>query len=224
MLTVLTLASHNTKVMRKKDGRYHHPDLRQTLLDHAARLIKSDGLRDFSLRKLAAEAGVSHAAPYRHFESKEEILATLMLEGHRRLRTELLAARDSCRGKCADKLLALGRAYLGFASSHPEYLAVMFSRESMAAAASLREKLAIHEEDHDSFGVLHGLVKACQAEGSLDAKSDAGFMSLLIWSEVHGLALLRNEGIIARMCEKHGQSEGKALDAIFKMIRGRYPR
>jgi AcrR family transcriptional regulator len=91
---------------------YHHPDLRQALLDGAVRLIKEEGMREFSLRKLAKEVGVSHAAPYRHFENKEAILATLMLEGHKRLRTTLLDARTRCPGKAIDKLIAEGRAYL----------------------------------------------------------------------------------------------------------------
>jgi len=207
-----------------KARRYHHPDLRQTLLDQAVRLIKSEGMRNFSLRKLAAEAGVSHAAPYRHFESKEEILATLMLEGHRRLRADLIAARDACRGKGGDKMLALGRAYLEFARLHPEYLNLMFSREGMAAAMSVREKLAFHQQDYDSFGVLEAQVQECQAEGSLDAKADAGALGILIWAEVHGLALLRNEGIVANMSESRGISEAKALDVILKLVRARYPR
>jgi len=205
-----------------KTRRYHHPDLRQTLLDGAVRLIKSEGMRNFSLRKLASEAGVSHAAPYRHFASKEEILATLMLEGHRRLRMDLIAARDDCRGKGGDKLLALGRAYLEFARLHPEYLNVMFSREGMAAAMSVSEKLEFHQQDYDSFGVLEGQVKACQAEGSLDPKADSAGLSILIWAEVHGLAMLRNEGIVAGMCGFRGRSEADALDMIFKLIRSRY--
>jgi AcrR family transcriptional regulator len=207
-----------------KRRRYHHPELRQTLLDGAVRLIKSEGMRNFSLRKLASEAGVSHAAPYRHFESKEEILATLLLEGHRRLRLGLIAARDACRGKGGDKMLALGRAYLEFARLSPEYLNVMFSREGMAAAMSVREKLAFHQQDYDSFGVLEAQVKACQAEGILDAKADSGALSMLIWAEVHGLALLRNEGIVAELSESRGIDEAKAIEMILELVRARYPR
>lgn len=217
---VVNMAAHNARMPKARQ--YHHPDLRKTLLDGAVRLIKSEGMRNFSLRRLAAEAGVSHTAPYRHFASKDEILATLMLEGHRRLRADLIAARDACRGKGGDKMLALGRAYLDFARRNPEYLNVMFSREGMAAATSVREKLAMHAQDYDSFGVLEEQVKACQAEGSLDAKVDSGAHSLLIWAEVHGLAVLCNEGIIAGMSDMRGIGESKALDMIFKLVRARY--
>jgi AcrR family transcriptional regulator len=211
---------HN--VPMAKPRRYHHGDLRQTLLDGAVELIKNEGMRSFSLRRLAAQAGVSHAAPYRHFESKEEILATLMLEGHKRLRVDMMAAHKAARGKAADKLLAMGRTYLEFARQNSAYLSVMFSREGLAAAWSLREKFAFHAEDYDSFGVLESAVRDCQAEGVLDPDADVGAQSFLIWAEVHGLALLRNEGLVAGMSEMRGRSEAQVLDMMFKLMRARF--
>jgi AcrR family transcriptional regulator len=202
--------------------RYHHPDLRQALLDGAVRLIKEDGMREFSLRKLASQVGVSHAAPYRHFENKEAILATLMLEGHKRLRTTLLDARARCPGKAIDKLIALGRAYLEFSRKHSEYLTVMFSKEGMAAARSIGEQLGAHQEDYDSFGVVETTVRECQAEGTMDPRADTGALGLHAWAEVHGLALLRNEGLIAGMAEVRGRKESSTLDAIFAIMRTRW--
>ena len=205
-----------------KKRRYHHPDLRQALLDGAVRLIKAEGMREFSLRKLAMQVGVSHAAPYRHFDNKEAILATLMLEGHKRLRTSLLDARARCSGKAIDRLIAQGRAYLEFARKNPEYLSVMFSREAMSAARSMGEKLEFHHEDYDSFGVLETTVSECQAEGAMDPRADTGALSLHAWAEVHGLALLRNEGLIAGMSEMRGGKEARTLDAIFAIMRARF--
>jgi AcrR family transcriptional regulator len=204
-----------------KKRRYHHPDLRQALLDGAVRLIKEEGMREFSLRRLAKEAGVSHAAPYRHFENKEAILATLMLEGHKRLRATLLDARARCPGKAIDKLMAEGRAYLEFARKNPEYLSVMFSKEGMAAAMCVGKELGADEEDYDSFGVVEATVSECQAEGSMDPHANAGALGLHAWAEVHGLALLRNEGLIAGMSEVRGGKESTTLDAIFAIMRAR---
>jgi AcrR family transcriptional regulator len=214
------MEKHNGGMAEKR--RYHHPDLRQALLDGAVRLIKEEGLREFSLRKLASQVGVSHAAPYRHFENKEAILATLMLEGHKRLRTSLLDAVLRCRGKAIDKFLAQGRAYLEFARKNPEYLNVMFSREGMVAAMSVGEKLGAHQEDYDSFGVLETTVAECQAEGTMDPHTDAGALSMHAWAEVHGLAVLRNEGLIAGMSEFRGGKEASTLDAIFGIMRARW--
>jgi AcrR family transcriptional regulator len=201
---------------------YHHPDLRQALLDGAVRLIKAEGMREFSLRKLAKAVGVSHAAPYRHFENKEAILATLMLEGHQRLRLSLLDARARCAGKAIDKLLAEGRAYMEFARKNPEYLSVMFSQEGMAAAMSVGERLGAHREDYDSFGVVEATVRECQAESSMDPTVDTVALALHAWAEVHGLALLQKEGLIAGMCEVRGGKESSTLDAIFAIMRGRW--
>ena len=72
---------------------YHHPDLRRALLDAALDLLREEGVKGFSMRKLAALAGVSHSAAYRHFASKDEILAELMLEAHKGLKAALEAAR-----------------------------------------------------------------------------------------------------------------------------------
>jgi len=204
--------------------RYHHPDLKQALLDHAVRLIEEEGLRGFSLRKLAVRAGVSHAAPYRHFENKDEILVTLMLEGHKRLRRAILAASERCKGTAADKYLAMGRAYLEFAQKNSEYLRVMFSAEAMAAATSRMAGKEVHGDEYDSFGALESMIRRCQQEGVMPASADAGALSLLAWSEVHGLALLRNEGVLGRMSEARGGSEGRTLEAIFAILRARLKR
>jgi len=179
-------------------------------------------MREFSLRKLATQTGVSHAAPYRHFRNKETILATLMLEGHKRLRTCLLEARAAHPGKAIDKLLAQGRAYLEFARKNPEYLSVMFSKEGMAAAVSVGKELGDAQEDYDSFGVVEGTVSECQSEGSMDPRADKGALALHAWAEVHGLALLRADGLIAGMSEMRGGKESSTLDAIFSIMRTRF--
>jgi AcrR family transcriptional regulator len=200
---------------------YHHPDLKQALLDEAVKLIEQEGLRGFSLRKLALRSGVSHAAPYRHFQNKDEILVTLMLEGHRRLRAALLEARARCKGTVVEKYLALGHAYLEFARENPEYLRVMFSQEAMAAALARQDRDEAHQEEYDSFGVLESMIRDCQKEGVLPRSTDVTALGLLTWAEVHGLALLRNEGLIAKMSEVRGGSESRTLAAIFAFMKWR---
>jgi len=171
------------------------------------------------MRKLAALAGVSHAAPYRHFAGKDELIATIMLEGHIRLRTALLAARDATGGRARDQLLAMGRAYLDFAREKPEYLSLMFSGEGMSAVMNVAcRNEGFQAEDSDSFGALEQTVRACQAEGSLDPSLPSGALSFAVWSQVHGLALLRNEGMIGLMAAQRGYSEQAALEAVFDVF------
>lgn len=213
------------KQAKRLDDRrgYHHPDLKHALLEGAVKLIEEEGLKAFSLRKLAMQVGVSHAAPYRHFESKEHILLTLMLEGHRRLRSTLLAAAERCQGTAVDKLMALSRGYLEFAGENPEYLRVMFSAEAKVAA--INADPCKHEEAHgsdtDSFAVVEETIRQCQQEGYLPKTADVGALGMLTWAEVHGLALLSNSGLIAIMSEMRGGSERKTFETIFGYMRAR---
>jgi AcrR family transcriptional regulator len=205
--------------MKRKKSEYHHPDLRTALLDAAAKMIRTEGLAAFSLRGLAKQAGVSHAAPYRHFKNKEEILANLILEGHRRLQVCLAAARDAHPDSPPDQLAALARSYLAFARANPEYLHVMFSRAGMEAAMALGSKLNYPQEDFDTFGVLESTVKACQAGGWMDPRADSGALSFYAWATVHGLASLANEGLIAGMAGQRGMDEATALEAVVTIMR-----
>lgn len=189
------------------------------MLSELSVLIEKQGMREFSLRKLAQQTGVSHAAPYRHFKNREELLVTLAMEGHRRLRLVLLDVRVGGKGTAADRYIAMSRAYLDFARKNPDYLRVMFSRESMQAAMSMTVPPDFHSEDYDSYRVLHAMIRDCQAEGCLDPTCDPDALSMLAWSQVHGLALLRNEGLLEIMSQMHGGTEQRTLDLIFDLVR-----
>lgn len=204
--------------MAIKDS-YHHPDLRQELLNQALVLLREDGIKGFSLRKLASRAGVSHAAPYRHFGSKDEILASILLEGHKMLKEALETARRNQAGRASDKLLALGRAYVDFARGNPEHLKVMFTRDGLSSAMKLSGTVqGMDMSEYDSFGVLVAAIRDCQAEGSLSPNRNAEIMSLSIWAEIHGLAVLLGEGIIAAMIEPRGMSEEDAYRSLMEII------
>src|SRR2546430_6260512 len=98
--------------------RYHHGDLRRTLIDAALRIVEQVGPGALSLRELARHAGVSHAAPYRHFASREALLAALAAEGFRGLGAEM-AALASDGGDPLARFAALGLAYVRYAVAHP---------------------------------------------------------------------------------------------------------
>src|SRR3954471_12975444 len=107
---------------------YHHGDLRRTLLDTALKMVKEAGPGALSLRELARRAGVSHAAPYRHFASREALIGALAVEGFRGLGAEMQA----CAGDERDpmrRFRALGVAYVRYAVAHPGHFKVMFSSD-----------------------------------------------------------------------------------------------
>src|SRR4029079_8364193 len=97
---------------------YHHGDLRRTLLDAALALVASQGVGALSLRELARKAGVSHAAPYRHFESREALLAALATEGFLGLGAEMMQTAAGEPNPLL-RFRALGVAYVIYAVRHP---------------------------------------------------------------------------------------------------------
>ncbi|MER5635660.1 TetR/AcrR family transcriptional regulator [Kitasatospora sp. NPDC002227] len=106
--------------------RYHHGDLRAALLERAEETLREKGPAALSLRELARDLGVSHAAPSRHFKDKQALLDALALTGFERLNAAL-AQGPALDGPFADRLAALAHAYVGFATANPELLDLMYT-------------------------------------------------------------------------------------------------
>lgn len=167
---------------------YHHGQLRETLVAAALDLIRSEGPQGFTLRAVARRAGVSHAAPYRHFADKNALLAFVAEEGFRRL-AAFMRARAGAGGTPLARLHAIGVAYVLFARENPAHFRVMF-------AAEIEEKAAYPElmaAGDAAYQVLVKQVEACQAEGILKTGGREE-LSLAAWSLVHGLAMLMIDG------------------------------
>lgn len=123
-MTTAKSPSHSIK--SKARGAYHHGDLKRTLLDAALALALERGPAGFTLAEICRAAGVSQAAPYRHYDSKEHLLAEASAEGFRLL----IEKEEEAFAGCADLETALRRVavgYLGFARQYPAHLAVMFT-------------------------------------------------------------------------------------------------
>src|SRR5690349_22544710 len=103
----------------KKERRYHHGNLKKTLLDATVKLIAKVGPRAFTLREVARLAKVSHNAPYRHFKDKEELLAAVAAEGFERLADSMIEAAGAAKDTIS-ALLLTGRGYVQFALRWPE--------------------------------------------------------------------------------------------------------
>src|SRR5690348_1313893 len=119
---------------------YHHGNLREALLDAGERALETSGAQNLSLRELAREVGVSHAAPRRHFADKQALLDALAHNGFERLGAILTAAIDAAGPDFDARLLSLARAYVGFATQHPALVGLMFASKHQAGApAALTE-------------------------------------------------------------------------------------
>jgi len=100
---------------------YHHGNLRKSLLDRAAEVITENGVEALSLRALARDIGVSHAAPARHFKDKKALLSALATEGNRRLTTAVTDAANAVGTDPVSRYNAMGKAVIRFAIDNPAY-------------------------------------------------------------------------------------------------------
>jgi len=119
---------------------YHHGNLKEALLRAALELIAKKGPAGFTFAEAARWAGVSPAAPYRHFRDRDELLANLALRGFERFATVLEQAWDNSRPQPFAALDRMGKAYLEFARSEPAYYSAMFEAGiPLATSPELRD-------------------------------------------------------------------------------------
>jgi len=157
---------------------YHHGDLRNALLDAARAILEEEGLAALSLRAVARRAGVSHAAPYRHFPNHEALLVELAVEGFGELRSELRGAVAPSE-PVPDRISQVGAAYMRFAARRPALLRLMFGPQ-------LPGRL-----DHPQ---LHAAADSIGEEIG-NALNDPT-LGLATWAAMHGLAMLSIENIV----------------------------
>ena len=161
-----------------KDRAYHHGDLRNGLLESARAILEEQDLSALTLRAVARRAGVSHAAPYRHFPNHEALLVELSLEGFRELR-EMVAEAAKAPGPESDRTAHIGSAYMRFVAKRPAVARLMFGPQ-----LPHREKFPALTVAADAIGTEIGA-----------ALSDPN-LGLAVWAAVHGLAMLVLENVI----------------------------
>ncbi|MFJ4205011.1 TetR/AcrR family transcriptional regulator [Streptomyces sviceus] len=161
---------------------YHHGDLRSALLAAAERTLRDRGTAaSLSLRELARDIGVSHAAPGRHFKDKQALLNALALVGYDRM-AEVLEAADDPGLPLQDRLTTLARAYLGFAIDNAELLELMYARKHEPDAA---EQIGVAIDR--TVGALERAVAAAQQRGEI-VDGDPEHLTLVVGTALHGLA------------------------------------
>ena len=106
---------------------YHHENLKQKLLDEGLKLLIEEGYEKFSLRKLARKCSVSHTSPYRHFKDKNELVLSIGREIQSKFNKALKKALDNTEGSQEEKIRAMGREYVYFFLSNPDFLELLFS-------------------------------------------------------------------------------------------------
>jgi AcrR family transcriptional regulator len=173
-----------------KHGRgYHHGNLKEALLRAALELIAKKGPAGFTFAEAARWAGVSPAAPYRHFRDRDELLANVALRGFEQFERALARAWDDGRPDAMTALDRLGKAYLEFARTEPAYYSAMFE-----AGIPLSTSAELREAGERAFAVLRGAAEKLGAQMPAAKRPPTLMVALHIWSMAHGVASLFGRG------------------------------
>ncbi|MEM9157531.1 MAG: TetR/AcrR family transcriptional regulator [Verrucomicrobiota bacterium] len=168
---------------------YHHGDLKKALTEAGLQVLQQEGLNALSLRRVAREASVSPAAPYRHFTDKHALLIAISEHGFTELESRL---RDSKENRPGD-IDASGAAYLSFAIENPELYRLMFTQNIM------RETEADHDAKERSREAFLRLVETIEngIQNNHIEDTQCHMLALSAWSLVHGVSMLAIDGVLA---------------------------
>jgi AcrR family transcriptional regulator len=192
---------------------YHHGNLRSALLSCAERTLSEHGAGQLSLRELARQVGVSHAAPRRHFADKQSLLDALAQDGFERLGRELREAIDAAGGAFHARLLGFAHTYVRFATQHAALLDLMFAvKHRPGAADSLREAA------DRAFEAPLALITEGQAAGEV-VPGDSEQVAIVAWAALQGLASMVNSGIL-----DDAALDDLVDDAVDRLVVGLRPR
>jgi len=172
---------------------YHHGNLKETLLRAALDLIAKKGPGGFTFAEAARWAGVSPAAPYRHFRDRDELLANVALLGFQRFEAMLTLAWNEGRPDPSTAFDRLGKAYLAFARTEPAFYSAMFE-----AGIPLDISAALREASDRAFAVLRTATERVVATMPANNRPPALMMALHVWAVAHGIASLFGRGDAAR--------------------------
>jgi AcrR family transcriptional regulator len=164
---------------------YHHGNLRDALVDAALLLIAERGLAAVTFAEVARAAGVSAAAPYRHFPDLNALIAEVARRGFERFTAELDAAWNQGRPDPVAAIENCGRAYLAFARREPAAYAAMFD-----PGLPVGDDPALSDASAQAFGVLRQAADAAAASLPKAQRPPAMMMALHIWALSHGVAAL----------------------------------
>jgi AcrR family transcriptional regulator len=176
----------------KNDGGargYHHGNLKEALIRAALDLIAQKGAQGFTFAEAAREAGVSPAAPYRHFRDRDALLANVALRGFERFEATLAQAWDDGRPDPLAAFTRLGAAYLDFARREPAYYSAMFE-----AGVALDASQELRDAGEKAFLAIRAASERVVALIPPPGRPPAFMVALHVWALAHGIASLFGRG------------------------------
>ena len=192
--------------------RYHHGDLHTALLDAALEIIGESGPQGLTIRAVARRAGVSHAAPYRHFTDKDELILAVVERGFALMQQTMQAQKDAASDDAMSQFAASGLAYVDFALQHPAYYRIMFSGDLLSTTGNV----SFQHTSSEALQEMVGDISRCQELG-LVRQGDPTTQALTILSTIHGFVSLVNDNRIVHLLDDSKSLEDMR-DGVLAMI------
>lgn len=177
--------TNKEKPDRKKQGNYHHGNLRTALLHETEQMLTANELDQITLNELGKRLGVARSAPYRHFSSKNELLCAAATRAFNRLTIQERAIRLDTSQAPIERLRKLAHHYFHFAVNNCDYYRLMY-REKLVGDDESPELAAAREEN---FAEFIELLAECQQAGLIDT-DDLETQALFCWAPFHGICSL----------------------------------
>ncbi|MEM9843495.1 MAG: TetR/AcrR family transcriptional regulator [Pseudomonadota bacterium] len=172
--------------------RYHHGDLRECLIEATRRLVEDKGADKFSVSEACRLAGVSTAAPYKHFRDRNDMLVAMVIAGMMRHRERMFAAIKDLPSGSPLRIKALGQEYVDFALNEPGVFRLKFGGYTDRLTDPQLEEIG-----QATFEIVLREVAACL--GQTDITADVRQRGFMLWSFVHGLSFLLHDQKLSDM-------------------------
>lgn len=189
------------------NDKYHHGDLRESLIKMGLKLLNEEGAEKFSLRKVAALCDVSHSAPYKHFKSKEDLIKAISEYVSSKFQTSLQEIADNYKDNLHKRIIELGKEYVLFMVENPDYLKFLFLNNCKNGI--IVNKNEIKNPEYITFNIF----KNCAIDyfKSINIKEkDYAQNIIAMWSMVHGIAIM--------LSNKTFEYEGDYLELVENIL------
>lgn len=195
---------------------YHHGDLKNALIQAGIAILTEEGVGGLSLRKAARKAGVSHSAPYAHFKDKQNLIAAIASDGHKKIFEQFEAIQARHADDPLHQFLSGAWAYMQFGLESPDHYKITFS----GIIQDEHSHLEFLEYSQRNMQVLRTIIEQCRNAGILvNNDIDPELQAVGMWGLLHGLVLLIIQGQLPGRLIKTTQPKDMLIAALQQLVR-----
>ncbi|MBI5934845.1 MAG: TetR/AcrR family transcriptional regulator [Chloroflexi bacterium] len=195
---------------------YHHGDLKNALIQAGIEILAEEGVSGLSLRKAARKAGVSHAAPYAHFADKQNLIAAIASDGHKKIFEQFEAIRARHADDPLRQFLIGAWAYMQFGLESPDHYKITFS----GAIQDEHSHPEFLEYSQRNMQALRNIIERCRSAGVLSGEDvNSELQAVSIWGLLHGLVLLMIQGQLPSRLMQTTPAKDMLIAALQQFVR-----